>query len=302
MSNPTAAARSICQALIEGHFPLEIAHFGTIWDAFWKSLPEDSLESLNSLPAWRFDDPKAFAATTATNTQAIDSLHVIAAIVSTALTLLRENENRVLIDTARIGDTLLAEAHRLQAPDHVRRVLESHGIRLFAEHFSAVDWEGESKTPGKRTSGALLVEWCDPGDTDMIHTGVRDNFAVEREFRSRADDFVLYVDESKRVILVHDAEIPWRTFQARHFRFLHLVLEALSHTRVVRYQQVAEKVLGVQYAPGDKIRRLKSEVNGKVLGALDSFLTVQKGMEYYNVDPQPFCWIRYEGALSLLTS
>lgn len=301
----TKMTKSLCRSLVKEHIPQQADWFNPIWDAVWHSLPANTVDELHDLPGWRSEDAGgvALSAVGDVSHQAMDALYVIGSVVG-AVVMLLNREDGMLIETIQIDKALRYQAEQLGAPDHVRQILETFGTGLLAEQLAAVDWKRDKPSNDPLPSGLLHVEYCHPSckesQSAAFVTEILSRDEVEKKLYSYSSQFGLYLDESKPLILVKKVEVPWHTLQARHLKYLHLLFQALRHGRIVRYDEVARKVLEDEFTSDDNIRRLKFELNSKLHGALNSFLTVQQGMRYYQVDLAPYCWIKYEGNLSRL--
>ncbi len=307
-SNLTNKTRDVCVALLERLAPGEAQLLDPIWDAFWRSLPEEGVEALREPPSWSRGDGATGAVLAAlgdTSHQAMDALYLVGAVVGAVVTLCSRDRSS-LIETLDIDAAIRTEVNRIQAPERVRRVLESFATGLLAEQFSAADWTGDPGAPTRAQTGSLWVEWCEPSkeiiDTQSPQSGLKARDDVQREFRGRRNEFALYIDETESTISAAGATVPWRKLQARQSRFLYAILKALRHGTgcFLTYRSIARFISTDGDVDDVAIRRGKSELNKKLNGVINRVLIVQRSMGGYSIETTPYCWIRLDGAMSRL--
>lgn len=305
--NLTFAVKTLCHSLVREHIPQQEEWFNPIWEAVWHSLPAKTIEDLRDIPNWHSDKTGyvALSALGDMGQQAIDTLHIVGAVIGAVITLLNQDRS-VFIDTAQIDTAIRNEATRLKTPEHVRRILETFATGMLAEQLSAIDWEGYGSTTNRSPTGSLWVEWCDPvansSDRLSVLSDVKTRNEVEKDLSKRAESFVLYIDEPESLIISQGVSVNWDDLDARYLRFLYLVLSALPHRDIVHHSKIASQALQIDVVNEGAIRRLKSELNTKLHGAINQFVQAQKRMHRYKVKLIPYCWIRYDGASSRLYS
>ncbi len=304
MSELTPRIHSALESMVQEHFGDEAIFFDQIWETFWKRLNCTSIEELSSVPNWnvRSTTGRALGAIGDASGQALDTLYLLSAVVGAAIVLVRDHQTDAL-DLGTVHEVIRREADRVEAPRRVRDILEKSGSRMLAEQFGVsttqpeVDHQSDDVVRYK-------VEWCELDEADqLIHSQeiVALDDAHDR-FQSARQRFTLFVDESRRLIQVRGGANCWKFLQARHRKYLHLILQSLRRGGTLRYSQVAQAMGDGDFVDDTNIRRLKSETNEKLNGVLDKIMHVQKGLQYYDIEPMFYCWIRYDGQNSLLIS
>ena len=186
----------------------------------------------------------------------------------------------------------------------MRDVLDKYVTGLLAEQFGAMDWRSQVDQDDAGAPLRYCIEWCESDESvsgDLIRSqGTFEVDETRERFQSTSSRFALFIDETQRVIQVRGGINRWKSLQARHRQYLHLILTALKRGGSVRHSQVSRAVGDGDYVDPTKIRRLKSESNEKLGGVIDEILTVQRGLKLYELEPIPYCWIRLDGQESIL--
>lgn len=303
MSSFTERLRVLSERIVREHFADETPLFEHVWNALLSRLGGERIEDIENPPSWTGSGPvQPLGAIGDAGGQALDSMFVIGSLIGAAITLLRDGQNS-LINTAQVRTALQKEAARMEAPARVRKVLESYGTGLLAEHFAALDWLGGPENRAQRKPSGYCVEWCDravaPEPLTLSHE-VLDRDEVRERFQRQSDQYTLYVDETTAALHVSGGVNRWGALCARHRRFLYLVLIAFQRSGIIEHGQIAKTALQNNFIRDVAIRRVKSETNTFLGEALNGFVTANRGMGHYEVTLVPYCWIRFNGAESRL--
>ncbi len=303
----TESIRSICQGIVHEHIAADKPFFDVVWHVVCREFPNGRIEELGHALEVRAEARGAVLAALGDGSgQALDSLYVIGAVVNAVLILSKQGKN-ALLETAHVDTALRNEAARMNAPAHVRRILELHGTALLAEHFSAVDWQSVPTKDSSAVPSRLWIEWCDSSEEEsaspQFGAFARDEMLERFDFKK--EQFELFLDETSFRILVRpDGGCPgmnlWTKLAARQLRFLYLVLRACRHSRVLPYHEVKKLALRDELASDNTVSRTKSELNKKLGDILDRMVISRPGMNRYEIELIAYCWIRYENAESAL--
>lgn len=291
-----------CTELVEEHFASGVSDFDVVWGVVSRHFPGGQIEQLTApLVLHPVLAPDAMAAIGDSSGQAVDVLDAVAVMVGAAVNLVRLQSGGELLDTAAVDTAIRSEANRLSVPLHVSQPLESHGVRLFANIFSAVDFGGPEATDV--VDPLLWVEWREPASDARPSAVARTRVQVEAEFRKREDQFMLFVDETDGLrITVNGVQVKANIVPAAHRRLMYLVLHASKRSGVVTYDRISDVAMGNPAVTDRRIQHFKSEADGKLGGILKLMLTTKRGARQYEVQPISYCWIRYRSAESRLSA
>ncbi len=113
----TENLRTLCESLVDQHFPAESPLFATVWDAVWRLLPASTIETLRERIQWQGESSTIvdLGAVGDASQQVMDTLHVIAAMTGACVALLNRDASEPL--------TTAVARHALHAETRSRTVL-----------------------------------------------------------------------------------------------------------------------------------------------------------------------------------
>jgi len=299
--------RDACR-IVAANLEHEIDVFDVVWETFWQRIGHANLEDVE-VREWKMLETSLahLGALGGEETQALDTLYVIASMVQAAASLLKTDSE---ITTVDVATELSAAASRTGAPPHIHKMLERHGVGLLAEHLKAVDWE-EQPNREQDVRGQLWVEWCEKcpgiGQLPDLKSGFFPVESARETFVENEANYSLLVDERATHIVVRPLttrNVPAKKrrrrrfddLDARHKVLLGLILQSFQRDGIIKHQRIAEHALKrTSLTTGGKgsIRTMKSQLNSYLYRILDGTLVTEKASEQYRVERQiPYCWIR----------